>query len=679
MSLFRYAWAVTLLILTQCCALASSPANSALMPVPSSATLSAEKFYLTENFTVHCSESSSPRLNSYVIRIFDRLVGRTGLFLSTDYKSFRTVQNSSFKIIVSRTGKLSVGEDESYALSISRDSIVLRTATDIGAMRGLETLLQLLNADERGYYFQGCVVNDTPRFVWRGLMIDVARHFMPIEVLHRNIDGMAAVKLNVLHLHLSDNQGFRVECKTYPKLHQLGSDSLFYTHEQIQEIQDYANDRGIRVIPEFDMPAHSTSWFVGYPELGSAPGPYSIERSWGVFNPVMNPARESTYVFLENVFKEMTQLFRDEYFHIGGDENNGKDWDASAEISKFKKEKNIASNHALQSYFIQRVSDLLTKYNKKIIGWEEILQEGTLKSTVIQTWLSEQSLANALKKGYQVVVSRGYYIDLMYSAESHYVNDPFPAGEVLSESQKALILGGETTMWSEFVTPENVDSRIWPRSAAIAERFWSPQSVKDIDDMYRRLAVVSFHLEELGLTHEKNREMMIRRLVNNGDETAVRRLLDVVEPLEEYNRFDKGKEFTSYSSYGRIMDVAISDAALKQTVKSLVKRYLQTKTESSSDSLRTIFQLWKENHSEFLKAMTSSPILREMETLSADLSTVGTIGLECLQTLKLKKSLDRKLVEKYSAQLESAKQQRGQCELVIIEPVQQLLSSTSGR
>jgi len=658
-------------------ALFGSPNAAALMPYPSSIHFTSERFRLTDTFAINITGKSTPRFHNAAIRIFDRIAGRTGLFLTTDYKSHRTVSTARFVVSISGIGVLKVGEDETYSLSITKDSVLLRASTDLGAMHGLETLMQLLSTDPGGYFFQGCSINDKPRFVWRGLMIDVARHFMPMDVLFRNIDGMTAVKLNVLHLHLSDNQGFRVECKTYPKLHELGSDGFYYTHEQIREIIAYANERGIRVVPEFDMPAHSTSWFVGYPQLASAPGPYTIERSWGVFNPVMDPTKESTYGFLDNVFKEMTALFNDEYFHIGGDENTGKDWDSNSAISTFKKQKNITSNHALQNYFIRRVSNLLTKYSKKIIGWEEILQEGTSKSTVLQTWREDKSLINALKKGYRVLVSHGYYIDLMYSTENHYANDPFPTSEVLSVPQQELILGGEATMWSEFVTPENVDSRIWPCVAAIAERFWSPPEIRNVDDMYHRLKIISFQLEELGLLHKKNRMMMLRRLVNNGDQTAVQHLLDVTEPLEEYTRYNKGKEFTSYSSYSRFMDVAVSDAPLKRIIASLVNRYVNNNTVSARDSLSMFFKLWKENHRQFTASMQTAPILREMETLSSDLVLVGTVGEECLKIISAKRTITFKEFEAMSEQLIKASQHRGQCELVIIEPMRQLLHYAS--
>ena len=217
-----------------------------------------------------------------------------------------------------------LGEDESYSLEISPAGAKLDAATPLGIMRGLETFLQLVQTTSDGFAVPAIAIQDKPRFPWRGLMIDVGRHFIPLDVLKRNLDGMAAVKLNVFHWHLSENQGFRVESKKFPKLQEMGSDGLYYTQDEVRDLIAYARDRGIRVVPEFDMPGHSTAWFVGYPELASGPGPYQIERKWGVFDPAMDPTQERTYKFLDGFIGEMAKLFPDQYFHIGGDEVNGK-------------------------------------------------------------------------------------------------------------------------------------------------------------------------------------------------------------------------------------------------------------------------------------------------------------------------------------------------------------------
>jgi hexosaminidase len=197
-------------------------------------------------------------------------------------------------------------------------------------------------------------------------MLDVSRHWMPAGVVRRNLDAMAALKLNVFHWHLSDDQGFRVESKRFPKLHEMGSDGHYYTQRQVRDIIDFARERGIRVVPEFDMPGHATAWFVGYPELASAPGPYSIERKWGIFDPAMDPTRNEVYRFLDALTGEMAALFPDDYFHIGGDEVNGKQWDRNAGIKAFIREHSIKNDIALQAYFSSRLQPIVTGHGRRL-------------------------------------------------------------------------------------------------------------------------------------------------------------------------------------------------------------------------------------------------------------------------------------------------------------------------
>ena len=383
-------------------------------------------------------------------------------------------------------------------------------------MRGLETLLQLLQGDRDGYYLPGIKVQDQPRFPWRGLLIDVGRHYEPMEVLKRNLDAMAAVKLNVLHWHLTEDQGFRVESKKFPKLHSMGSDGLYYTQDQVREIIAYARDRGIRVVPEFDIPGHATSWLVGYPELGSAPGPYKIERGAGIFEPALDPTREQTYKFLDAFLGEMAALFPDAYMHIGGDENEGKQWDRNPRFPAFMKRKaskTITPAGLFQSAPLEDPAE--ARQGKGWLGRDS--HPGSAPGCGRPVVAGQASLADAAKKGYNGILSAGYYIDLIFPASQHYLADPIPENSTLSPEEAKHVLGGEATMWGEWVSPETIDSRIWPRTGAIAERLWSPRTVTDVDDMYRRLSVLSRQLEELGLTHEKNYQMLLRRLAGTAE------------------------------------------------------------------------------------------------------------------------------------------------------------------
>ena len=307
-----------------------------LMPVPAKFEVMDAKFRVDKNFGISVTGKPDMRIYPYASRALRRLSGRTGLFFRQDMITPACDEDTlQMNISIKKAGKVILGENESYSINISDNKVSLSAETEIGAMRGLETLLQLLSVDESGYYFPSIRIEDRPRFNWRGIMIDVARHFMPVDVIKRNIDAMAAVKMNVLHLHLSDNQGVRVESKLFPKLQQLASDGDFYTQEQIKDIVAYADARGLRVIPEFDIPWHTTAWFAAYPELASAPGPIKIERRWGVFDPVFNPAIEATYSFFDKFFGEMAVLFPDEYFHIGGDEGTNKEWNANKDIQDF--------------------------------------------------------------------------------------------------------------------------------------------------------------------------------------------------------------------------------------------------------------------------------------------------------------------------------------------------------
>ena len=668
-----------------------------LMPVPASLKINSGTFRLTKEFTLAVNSEADRRLFDAANRFLRRLDGRTGLFFPQGIISKeipQSVSNPALQIAAQRKGKVELYEDESYTLSVTANKIILNAITDIGALRGLETLLQLLEADANGYYFPCVDIKDQPRFPWRGLMIDAARHFQPVEVLKRNLDAMAAVKMNVLHFHLCDNQGWRVESKTFPKLNQVSSDGLYYTHEQIKEIIQYAADRGIRVMPEFDVPGHATAILVAFPELGSAPGPYELERNAGIFDPVLDPTNEQTYVFLDKVFSEIAPLFPDPYFHIGGDENNGHDWKENKKIQEFMQKHDMKTTIDLQTYFNNKLIKTIKKLNKKMMGWEEILSDNLTKDAIIHSWFGKESLYRAASKGYQTLLSNGYYIDLMQPASDHYKADPLPPFEEWSDEEKKykltpeqekLILGGEATMWAELVTPATVDSRIWPRTAAIAERLWSPGSVKDEDDMYRRLEQISFRLEELGLTHIKNKEMILRNIANGGDISSLKVLSEVIEPYKIYTRNNGGLMYKSYSPYTLMADAASSDARSARIFRKLVERYAVSKSKEDEQAIKQWLTLWKNNHSAFLDVMKGSPVLKQLENLSASLASVSAVGLEALEKSSSSESWYKEKTAIVQAVKDSSAARRGsdktfedgRCEIMILDAVQTLVDLTN--
>ncbi|MBD8164752.1 beta-N-acetylhexosaminidase [Erwinia persicina] len=314
--------------------------------------------------------------------------------------------------------------DEHYRLVVSADGIVLEAATRFGAMRGMETLLQLVH--------NGTVplvtINDAPRFPWRGILIDSARHFLPIDTLKRQIDGIAAAKMNVFHWHLTDDQGWRFASTHYPQLQEKASDGLWYSQQQMREIVSYAASRGVRVVPEIDFPGHASALAVAMPELMSAPGPYQMERGWGVFKPLLDPTREQVYQFIDTLVGEVAAIFPDPYLHIGGDEVDASQWNASASIREFMQQKGLKDSHALQAYFNQRVEAILEKHQRRMAGWDEIYHPDLPRSILIQSWRGQDALGEAAKNNYRSILSTGFYLDQAQPAAFHYRNEVWPQG-----------------------------------------------------------------------------------------------------------------------------------------------------------------------------------------------------------------------------------------------------------
>ncbi|OGD23881.1 MAG: hypothetical protein A2Y70_05980 [Candidatus Aminicenantes bacterium RBG_13_64_14] len=650
-----------------------------LMPVPASVTVREGRFQVDEMLNIAGPGPQTGRAFRAAARFMSRLAGRTGLFLKQDFLLTQAPSvEGGIRYAFARPGTLLPNEDESYSLTVDLEKITLDAKTDIGVLRGFETLLQLLSADETGYYFPCVAIADQPRFTWRGLLIDVGRHFQPVDVIKRNLDAMAAVKMNVFHWHLTEDQGFRVESKVFPKLHQRGSDGMFYTQAQIRDVIEYAADRGIRVMPEFDIPGHSTSWFVAYPEFSSAPGTYGIERKFGVFGPAFNPADERIYPFFDAFLKEMSALFPDPYLHIGGDEVEGHQWEANPAIQAFKKKNGLADNGALQAYFNKRLLKILTKYGKKMVGWDEVLQPGLPNDIVIHSWRGPKALVEAALKGYQGILSNGYYIDLCQPAEAHYLNDPLPPDSPLDDRQKALIMGGEATMWSELVTPETIDSRIWPRTAAIAERLWSPASVTSVDDMYRRLGPVSIELEELGLLHLKNPDMLLRRLAGDPRIEPLQVLAKAVEPLKNYQRHGGQAAYTSLSPFTRFVDACAPESLPARAFRKNIDRFLAGKDPLLGREIGATLALWKANHALVLPVIAASPALREIEPLSLGLARACEVGLEALDRLMKGQSPPAAWAEEKGKILAEAAKPAAHAELAVLSAVTKLVAACAG-
>ena len=616
-----------------------------LMPWPQSVVLNDGNFALNKNFKVNITGNPNPRIFGGVTRFLRRLDGRTGIFFEQGFiTKLNEVPTAELQINCTKSGKIGLYEDESYHLDIKPNKITINATSDLGALHGLETLLQMLQNTNNSFYFPVSKVSDFPRFTWRGLMVDAARHFQPVDVIKRNIDGLAAMKMNVLHWHLVDDQGWRIEMKKHPKLIEKASDGMYYTQEEIKNIVKYADERGILIVPEIDVPGHASAILTAYPEIGSkvitltggtsekniqgtAIATYGIERNAGIFSPTLDPSNPKTYQLLSELFDEVCPLFPGAYFHIGGDENEGKDWDANPKIQEFKKKNKLTTNHELQTYFTMQLIPMLKKHGKQLMGWEEILTKNMSKDAIIHAWrgpnegvVAGQSLIESVKKGYKTVMSNGYYIDLMYPVASHYLNDPMPKGANLSTEEKARVLGGEATMWTELVSSTTIDSRLWPRTAAIAERLWSAEDITDLASMRKRLDVVSFRLEELGLTHIRNKDVILRNISNNQNTDFVEEFTNVCEPLKGYKRNKGGTEYQMYSPLTLFADACTPDAKDSLAFDDAVAQYLASKTPENKAKVTAFFNKWIAVNKGLVELSANAPLIQHFLPLSKKLN-----------------------------------------------------------
>jgi len=664
-----------LVLFSTCMAQSSSEYRHHLMPVPAHVEFHAGQMAIDGTFAVSTDAKPEPMMKAAVQRMVHRLEGRTGFTMATDLGT-----GTGARLVIHCKGPSPAVpkslEDESYTLEITPTQAVLSANETVGILRGLETFLQLVDSNRSGYYVPALSIQDAPRFPWRGLLVDVGRHFEPVEEIERTLDGMAAVKMNVLHWHLTEDQGFRVESKKFPKLTGMGSDGLFYTQAQVKEVITYAAARGIRVVPEFDMPAHSSAWFVGYPQYASARGPYQIQRGWGIFDPTFNPTDERVYKFLNGFLEEMAKLFPDEYIHIGGDESNGKQWNENHAIQAFKKKHNLKDNAALQAYFNQRIEKILKKHGKKMVGWDEVLHPDLPKDVVVESWRGEKSLNAGAKQGFQGILAKPYYLDLIKPASEHYLGDPLPADSDLTPEQAKLILGGEACMWSEQITPETIDSRIWPRLAVVAERLWSPGNVRDVADMYRRLARVSVQLEELGLKHEGQTARMLRRVVQDREIGPMLVFASTLQPGTTGQR-ERLQKVNQLFPYVRMADAVVPDPPGGRELQAAIDTFLVDPGHNGAQLLG-ILNRWKTAVPDVRATVGAHPVLAEVAPRVQEFEWLGNVGLEAANYIQTHTVPPPGWLTQNLSLLDEAAKPKGAVRFVVLDPIRQLVQAAAG-
>jgi len=431
---------------------------------------------------------------------------------------------------------------ESYRLNIDPQGIVIIGSDHAGIFYGIQTLLQILETSkiENIQTVKSVVIEDSPRFKWRGMMLDVARHMFPADFIKRYIDIIAAHKMNVFHWHLTEDQGWRMPIEKYPKLESIAAwrnETLighytdkphkfdgkpyggFYTKEEIVDIIGYAKERSVTIVPEIELPGHATAALSAYPELSCTGGPHEVETLWGVHKEVYCAGNEETFVFLENVLKEVSEIFPGPYIHIGGDECPKTRWKECQKCQKRIEDEGLKDEHELQSYFIKRIEKILEKFGKRLVGWDEILEGGLAPNAVVHSWRGMDGGIEAANAGHEVIMSPTTHVYFDYYQSEDRDNEPLaigghlplekvydfePVPDKIDRDKRHLILGGQANLWTEYIpTTEKAEYMLLPRMCALSEAVWSPRSKKDYNGFIKRLGDHLKRLDRKNLNYRK--------------------------------------------------------------------------------------------------------------------------------------------------------------------------------
>jgi hexosaminidase len=647
---------------------AQEPESLSMMPLPSQSTSGQGEFLIDGSFGIELTGYTEPRLEYARQRFLDVLSLETGIPLWRE----AVVNKPSFTVHTEGPSRpvQQLGEDESYRLTILTNGVQLSAANPLGVLHGLQTFLLLVRVTPKGFSVPTTTIEDNRRFPWRGLLIDSGHRFVRLPVIKRNLDAMEAVKLNVFHWRFADDAGFHIESKRFPLLQEKASGGFYYTQEEVKEIIAYARDRGIRVMPEFDMPCHTASWFRAYPELGSGPIPGQSSA--------IDPTRESTYKFLSGFIEEMAELFPDAYFHTGGDECDFHEWESNPRIQEYMRVHRIKDGAALQAQFTAKIQKIVARNKKIMMGWDEVLQPGTPKDVVIQSWRGPKSLADAARNGNRGVLSSGYYLDLNWSAAEHYAVDPLgdPSAASLTPEEKARVLGGEAAMWTDIVSDKNLDNRLWPRTAAIAERLWSPENLRNVDSMYRRLDVVSQKLGYYGVRHRLITEEMLERMSGDTDPVALRVLADIVQPPKGYERGNL-RNFGDFTPLNRLDDAVPPESETARVFDGIAQRIASGKaTPEEWQQAQHWLVLWRDNDAKLKPLLARSFLTQDLAPISHNLSEVAIIGLQALNDLRQNRLVSADVRKRNIDFLNAAAKPQAVLLLMIAPSVETLVKTT---
>lgn len=636
-------------VLSACLAIfpaASAAQELPLMPWPAKLSTAGGKLAVHGPFRVNWQGRHDERLDRALERFAADVRLRTGLAMRTPGPAL------AIKVAADAPRIPALGERESYGLVVDDTGVTLTAEQPAGVLRGLATLRQLIDADAEGFALPKLSIQDAPRFAWRGLLLDVARHFVSIPTLKRQIDAMERVKLNVLHLHLSDNEAFRIESRRFPRLTQFASTPGHYTQDEVRDLVAYAAARGVRIVPEIDMPGHTGAILLAYPELSASP--VNPADRIGLRSLAMDPAKPATHAFIKELLTEMSALFPDAYFHAGGDEVSAKAWADNPAIRAFMEKEGLKDHAALQRHFFGRVNAVLNGLGKTTVGWEEIADGEIDDRILVQAWRSSQATAHITAQNNPAIVSAGYYLDLLRPGASHYAIDPLdvlatppddphhvlgptPAA-ALSRRQQEAVIGAEAALWSEVLTDEMVDGRLWPRAALLAERFWSPATVRDPASALRRAIPVQEGLRLGGLLDDAQRHRMSARLAP-ADAGAVVTLAAATAPIRNFGRL--WELFATLRKGGGLRmpelntpaDIAAPDSIEAYRLAVHVERFLSGRRDDAQ-ALKSELAVFRDNHPRFIAASRGRPVLEKALPVSADVAALAQAGLDAIALIE---------------------------------------------
>ena len=432
---------------------------------------------------------------------------------------------------------------EGYVLNIFNDEINILANSPNGIYYGIQTLNQILDSGQKsnkGITILNMKIVDEPRFKWRGMHLDVGRHFFDISFIKKYIDYIAIHKMNIFHWHLTEDQGWRVEIDSYPKLTEVSAfrdETLighyrdeprkfdgkkyggYYTKDEMKEIVEYARKRYITVVPEIEMPGHSRAVLAAYPELSCTGGPHTVAKLWGVHKEVFCAGKESTFEFLEKVLIEVSDIFPGEYIHIGGDECPKDRWEEHELDQQRMRKEGLDNENELQSYFIKRIEGILNKLGKRLIGWDEILEGGLAPGAIVQSWRGMEGGISAVDAGHEVIMSPTSHAYFDYYQSKDRLDEPLaiggylplekvyqfePVPEEIDSDKEHLVLGGQGNLWTEYISSsDKAEYMVLPRMSAMAEVLWSPRVLLNYRSFSNRMNWQYFRYDRMGAKYKK--------------------------------------------------------------------------------------------------------------------------------------------------------------------------------